>query len=201
MLIFENSIKSIETRKTYVRHLDKFLKYFEIKDYDELASTSQEKLQIMMEDFVMYLKKIMSPNSINIPIASMKAFFDCNDVELRWSKINRLKPARVKKTGGEAWLTEEVAGAAFDHNILFGRFVTIAKQKGDDRVDMLAYDYNSREIISIEIESKSEQSSHPGQVRYNSEKWIKMGFDSCQIWSKSKQIKDYVTDCDVFVVE
>ena len=109
MLIFENSIKSIETRKTYVRHLDKFLKYFEIKDYDELASTSQEKLQIMMEDFVMYLKKIMSPNSINIPIASMKAFFDCNDVELRWSKINRLKPARVKKTGGEAWLTEEVA--------------------------------------------------------------------------------------------
>ncbi len=65
MLIFENSIKSIETRKTYVRHLDKFLKYFEIKDYDALASTSQEKLQIMMEDFVIYLKKTMSPNSIN----------------------------------------------------------------------------------------------------------------------------------------
>jgi len=34
---------------------------------------------------------------------------DCNDVELRWSKINRLKPARVKKTGGEAWLTSEVS--------------------------------------------------------------------------------------------
>lgn len=109
MLIFENSIKSVETRKTYIRHLNAFLKHFEIEDYDELASISQEKLQIMMEDFVMYLKKTMSPNSINIPIAAMKAFFDCNDVELRWSKINRLKPARIKKTGGEAWITEEVA--------------------------------------------------------------------------------------------
>ncbi len=109
MLIFENSIKSEETRKTYVRHLDKFLKCFEIEDYDRLITIPQEKLQIMMEDFVMYLKKTMSPNSINIPIASMKAFFDCNDIELRWSKINRLKPARIKKTGGEAWITEEVA--------------------------------------------------------------------------------------------
>ena len=83
----------------------------------------------------------------------------------------------------------------------FGRFVTIAKQKGDERVDMLAYDYDSREIISIEIESKSEVSSHPEQVKYNAKKWVKMGFDGCQIWSKSKQIRDYVVDCDVFVVE
>ena len=102
---------------------------------------------------------------------------------------------------GQAEGINDVAGAAFDHNVSFGRFVTIAKQKGDDRVDMLAYDYNSREIISIEIESKSETGSHPEQVKYNGEKWIKMGFDSCQIWSKSKQIKNYVTDCDVFVVE
>ena len=76
-----------------------------------------------------------------------------------------------------------------------------AKQKGNDRVDMLVYDYDSKDVTSIEIESKSETSSHPEQVKYNSEKWIKMGFDSCQIWSKSKQIKDYVTDCDVFIVE
>jgi len=56
----------------------------------------------------MHLKKIISPNTINLPIAAVKAFLDCNDVELRWSKIKRLKPARVKKTGGEAWLTDEI---------------------------------------------------------------------------------------------
>ncbi len=102
---------------------------------------------------------------------------------------------------GQAEGINDVATAAFDHNVSFGRFVSIAKQKGDDRVDMLAYDYDSKEVISIEIESQSETSSHPEQVKHNGEKWIKMGFDSCQIWSKSKKIKNYVTNCDVFVVQ
>ncbi|PBO84912.1 MAG: integrase [Thaumarchaeota archaeon] len=108
ILIFENTIKSPATRKTYLYHLNKFMSFFHVKDYDELAAIPQEKLQIMMEDYVMHLKKIISPNTINIPIAAVKAFLDCNDVELRWSKIKRLKPARVKKTGGEAWLTDEI---------------------------------------------------------------------------------------------
>ena len=106
--IFENSIKSEETRSTYLRHLNNFLGHFKIKDADKLASIPQKEVQIMVEDYVIHLKNIMSPNSIPIPIASLKAFLDCNDIELRWGKINRLKPARVKKTGSEAWLTEEV---------------------------------------------------------------------------------------------
>ena len=109
MLIFENTIKSPATRKTYLYHLNKFMLFFDVKDYDGLAAITQKKLQIMMEDYVMHLKKTISPNAINLPIAAVKAFLDCNDVELRWSKIKRLKPARVKKTGGEAWLTSEVA--------------------------------------------------------------------------------------------
>ena len=109
ILIFENTIKSEASRKTYLYHLNKFLTFFNVKDYDGLASVPQEKLQIMLEDYVMHLKKTVSPNAINLPIATVKAFLDCNNVELRWSKINRLKPARVKKTGGEAWLTSEVS--------------------------------------------------------------------------------------------
>jgi len=62
----------------------------------------------MVEDYVMHLKKKISANTINLPISAIKTFLDCNDVELRWSKIKRLKPARVKKTGGEAWLTDEI---------------------------------------------------------------------------------------------
>ncbi len=109
MLIFENTFKSSATRKTYLYHLNKFMLFFDVKDYDGLAVIPQEKLQIMMEDYVMHLKKTMSPNGINLPIAAVKAFLDCNDVELRWSKIKRLKPARIKKTGREAWLTDEIS--------------------------------------------------------------------------------------------
>ncbi len=69
------------------------MSFFDVKDYDVLSTISQEKLQIMMEDYVIHLKKRISANTINIPIAAVKAFLDCNDVELRWSKIKRLKPA------------------------------------------------------------------------------------------------------------
>jgi len=109
ILIFENSIKSDATQKTYLYHLSKFMKFFQIPDYDKLASIPTEKMQIMVEDYVMDLKKKLSPNSLNLPISALKAFLDCNDVELRWGKIKRLLPARVKKTGSEAWTTDEIS--------------------------------------------------------------------------------------------
>ena len=108
LLIFENSIKSPESRKTYVYYIDDFISRFKLKDYDDMASLKTEQLQIMIEDYVMLLKKRISPNTIAVPIAAVRAFLDCNDIELRWSKINRLKPAKVKKSGREAWLTSEI---------------------------------------------------------------------------------------------
>lgn len=108
LLIFENSVNSPASRKTYLYYIDKFISNFDLKDYDDLANTPQDKLQIIMEDYVMYLKKKISPNTISVPVSAMKAFLDCNDVELRWGKINRLKPARIRKTGKEAWLTSEI---------------------------------------------------------------------------------------------
>jgi len=108
LLIFENSIKSPASKKTYLYYLDNFIAHFDLKDYDDLASTPHDKLQIMMEDYVMHIKKKMSPNTISVPVSALKAFLDCNDVELRWGKINRLKPARIKKTGKEAWNTDEI---------------------------------------------------------------------------------------------
>ena len=108
LLIFENSLKSAASLRTYLYYVDDFISHFELKDYDDLANAPHDKLQIMMEDYVIHLKKKISPNTISVPVSAMKAFLDCNDVELRWGKINRLKPARVKKTGKEAWLTSEI---------------------------------------------------------------------------------------------
>ena len=64
ILLFENSIKSVATRKTYLHHLDNFLKFYHIKDYDSLAGIDVEKAQIMVEDYVMHLKNVNSPNYI-----------------------------------------------------------------------------------------------------------------------------------------
>jgi len=108
-LLFENSIKSESTRKTYVYHLNKFMTFVQIDEFDSLASVESEKMQIMVEDYVMYLKKSKTANSFTVPMSAIKAFLDCNDIDLRWKKIMRLMPARIKKTGGEAWTTNEIA--------------------------------------------------------------------------------------------
>ena len=108
-LLFENSIKSESTRKTYVYHLNKFMTFAQVDDFDSLASMEPEAMQIMVEDYVMYLKKSKTANSFTVPISAIRAFLDCNDIDLRWKKIKRLMPGRIKKTGGEAWTTDEIA--------------------------------------------------------------------------------------------
>jgi hypothetical protein len=42
MLIFENTIKSEASRKTYLYHLNKFMTFFNVKDYDGLALLSRK---------------------------------------------------------------------------------------------------------------------------------------------------------------
>ena len=91
-----------------MHHINHFISHFNLKDYDEMASLSPDKLQIMVEDYVMHLKKKVSPNIINVSISAIKSFLECNDIDLRWNKINRLKPALVKRTGKEAWTTNEI---------------------------------------------------------------------------------------------
>ena len=65
---------------------------------------------------------------------------------------------------------------------------------------MPAYDYDSKEAISMETESESEIQSYMEQVRYNDKKRAKMSLDGCQVWSKSGQVRDPGLDCDIFVV-
>ncbi len=61
ILLFENSIKSAATRKTYLYHLDNFLKFYHIKDYDSLAGIDVEKAQIMVEDYIMHYSHLLFP--------------------------------------------------------------------------------------------------------------------------------------------
>jgi len=108
-LLFENSIHSPETRRIYKWALDKFMKYFKLKDYDSLASMDGKMLQTMVEDYVMTLKKDgKKRNSILTPITSLELFCDTNDMVINWKKIRRLLPPSTKRTGSKAYTTEQV---------------------------------------------------------------------------------------------
>ena len=108
LLLFENSLKTEATRKKYLYFLDNFKNFYKLKDYDSIVAIDVPQLQVMVEDYVMMLKKRIGPNSMRTYMAGIQAFFETNDIELRWKKIHRLFPAKVKKTGGRMWTTEDI---------------------------------------------------------------------------------------------
>lgn len=108
LLLFENGIKSEATKVEYLKNLNRFKGFFKLKDYDSILGISEKKLQEMVEDYVMDLKNKISPNTIPTRIYPLQAFFEINDVDLKWSKIRRLFPAKVKKSGRKAYTTEQI---------------------------------------------------------------------------------------------
>lgn len=108
MLLFENSIRSEQTRSQYKYCLDRFVKFYKLRDAESLLKIDQKQLQIMIEDYVMYLKKQISPNSFKAPLSAIQAFLIINDISLNWKKIRKLVPAEVKKSGERGYSTEEV---------------------------------------------------------------------------------------------
>ena len=79
------------------------------------------------------------------------------------------------------------------HYLAKGYFLAVAIQKvrkGKYRTDMVAYDYNTKTPISVEIESEAEMESHPEHVRFNIMKWRELGFKKCHIWSYAKNLEE-----------
>ncbi len=78
--MFNEGIKSEHTRKVYSQQIDSFLTFTRIKDYDSLLELSREHVQVMLEDYVIHIKKKVNPNTVPIMMTGVKHFFDMNDV-------------------------------------------------------------------------------------------------------------------------
>lgn len=108
LLLFENAIRSENTKKLYMHHLNKFLEFTKIKDYDSLLSVSKEQLQVFLEDYLFYLKKRLSPNTIPVVFSILQLFFTLNDKDFNFKKLQKMYPAPVKKSGSKAWSTKDI---------------------------------------------------------------------------------------------
>jgi len=86
-----------------------------------------------------------------------------------------------------------VTQEAMNHYRKLGYFVAVANQnvqKGKYRTDLVAYNYEEKSAISVEIESHNEVVSHFNHVLLNMTKWKELGFSECHVWSKNKKIKE-----------
>lgn len=86
LFLFENAIKSEFTRNSYLYKLNKFLEWAKISDTDSLLERKDSELRIMLEDYLVYQKKRISPNSIPAIFAPLELFFTMNDRNLDFKK-------------------------------------------------------------------------------------------------------------------
>jgi len=108
MLLFEQGIKTQRTLDNYTRHLDQFLKFSKIKNYDSLLTIPPKQLQDIIIDYIIYLKKTVSPNSVRTMLGGVRHFFVMNQVLINWQFIQKLYPETVKKQGYKAWSTDDI---------------------------------------------------------------------------------------------
>ena len=57
-LIFENSGLSEQSLITYKYHLNRFLRFTKLKDYDSIVSLETDDLQLLLENYAIHLKNI-----------------------------------------------------------------------------------------------------------------------------------------------
>jgi len=106
--IFEHSIRSDQTRETYKYMLEKFRKWSKVNNSGELLQADQKSIQMLIEDYVMYLKGKISPNSFTAQLAPVILFFQVNDINLNLIKIKKMYPDTVKKSGYGAYSREDI---------------------------------------------------------------------------------------------
>jgi integrase len=108
LVIFEQAIKSEHTKKLYTYHLEKFRKWTNIKTIEGLTQFTGKEVQILLEDYVMYLKKSLSPNTIPTYFSPIELFYVMNDFNINYKKIRKLFPTKVKSGNARGYTRKEI---------------------------------------------------------------------------------------------
>lgn len=93
----------------YKFHLDKFLKFTKIKDYDALAQLDTDTIQMLLENFVIYLKgKNLKAKSIRNYLNGIELFFDVNKKTYYKRVLRKMLPEDSKEGNDRPYTTEDV---------------------------------------------------------------------------------------------
>ena len=89
-------------------NLRKFLKFCNLKKFEDLLELKPAKINTLIEDWLMDLKENYSPNSIPTMYYGIELFFSMNDVTLNSKKLRRMFPQKVKRTGDKPYTTDDI---------------------------------------------------------------------------------------------
>jgi integrase len=113
LLFYMESLESIQTKRSYFGSLERFRKWGVTNNhgwynYNKILEENNDKLLKKITMYVIYLKKTINPNTLRSYTACIKGFLDVNDMELRWKKIYRFFPKKIRRVGVRAYSTEDI---------------------------------------------------------------------------------------------
>ena len=106
--VFEKYIRTDATRKMYLYYFKRFLLWAKIANPDDLLERTGNDLQNLVEEYFLYLRNRLSPNSLPPIVAALELFFSMNDKDLQFKKIRKMIPQLLKKTGNSPWQNADI---------------------------------------------------------------------------------------------
>ncbi|MGA7541661.1 MAG: hypothetical protein WBW34_01230, partial [Nitrososphaeraceae archaeon] len=92
-LNFTQTIKATKTRSNYIQALKYYMHFsgVHIQDYDELLQTIKDPKDIQ-RNIIMFIERCKQRNlsfsTIQGYVAGIKHFYEYNDIDLKWRRIN-----------------------------------------------------------------------------------------------------------------
>ena len=105
--MFEASVRSPKSLLLYNNYLEKFLEWAD-KDHESILLLPSDQIQILLEDYVFYLRKRVGASAITVNLASISKFLLINDKELKLHKLRSLIPERRKPAGKQAYTNDQI---------------------------------------------------------------------------------------------
>ena len=106
--LFQESIKSEETKRVYNFYLKNYLEYLGPKFNSLLKEADPKKIERSIIDYIILLKKSKSYAAIHNYVAAVIAFYKINDIMLNTSKISRFMPDRRKSNKDRGYTHQEI---------------------------------------------------------------------------------------------
>jgi len=105
--LFESACATDATLYTYTNLLNQFLKWAH-KDHESLLLLPDDQLNILLEDYVIYMKKRHPRSTIKGHLAAINKFLIINDRQVNSKKLAMFLPAESKPGGEKAITTEQI---------------------------------------------------------------------------------------------
>lgn len=109
--LFDSAIKSPQTRTVYICSLHQFMRFAKIKEYDDITKLTTNKIQGLLENWVMALKdQGLKANTIKTKLNAVELFLEMNKILFHKKILHKLVPSEDYIPGGQKPFTTEEIG-------------------------------------------------------------------------------------------